>query len=289
MNWKEIKQFSQLFTNGTTSVDLLKCSFAKRVKEMDYIVENKRNITKTEFYDDFYKNEISEKYDRYSKLLEQYCIVDTNFSESNLESLVRIEKDKEFILNNEKSIKEISTLYFDDAKYLKKSSKLFEAILTILDVSELPVDEHDQQYLTVLHCINKIPKAIILCENNNNLKKPRLDDIELWYAGGRNTAKLKYVIEPNIPFYYLCDWDNRGIEIYQDIKHNIFPNIEILLPREPIKLLDIKREWKTKIDFSIFSKEAISLLQKLIPEKWIEEESIDHILLSKVLNNNAKN
>lgn len=220
-------------------------------------------------------------------MLEQYCIANTNFSESNLENLVKIEKDKEFILNNEKSIKEISTLYFDDAKYLKKSSKLFEAILTILNVSELPVDEHDQQYLTVLHCKNKIPKAIILCENNNNLKKPRLEDIELWYAGGRNTAKLKYIIEPNIPFYYLCDWDNRGIEIYQDIKHNIFPNIEILLPREPIKLLDIKREWKTKIDFSIFSKEAIILLQKLIPEKWIEEESIDHILLSKVLNNNV--
>lgn len=109
-----------------------------------------------------------------------------------------------------------------------------------------------------------------------------MNDVELWFAGGRNTAKLKFVNEPIIPFYYLCDWDNRGIEIYQDIKNNIFPHIEIIVPQEPIKFSDIIRVWKTQIDFSLFSDEAKSLLGKLIPEKWIIEESINHKLLSRL-------
>jgi hypothetical protein len=281
MNWKEIKQFNQLFIEGKTSVDLLKCSFAKRAKDMGYIVENKKNITKTDLYDNFYIKQIAEKYDKYNQLLERYDITNTNLNERELENLVKIENNKELILDNERSIKEISTLYFDNAKYLKNTSKLFEIILKILEVSELPVDEYDQQYLLVLHCKNKIPKAIILCENKNNLTKPRLKDVELWYAGGRNTAKLKYIIEPTIPFYYLCDWDNRGIEIYQDIKKNIFPNIEILVPQKTIKYLDKIREWKTKIDLFLFSDEAQLLLQKIIPDKWIEEESINHSLLKR--------
>lgn len=113
------------------------------------------------------------------------------------------------------------------------------------------------------------------------MSKPRLNDVELWYAGGRNTAKLKFISEPTIPFYYLCDWDNRGIEIYQGIKRNFFPNIQILIPQEPIKQTDIVRKWKTEIDYSLFSVEAKTLLQKLIPEKMIIEESIKHKLLKR--------
>ena len=280
MNWKQYKYFNQLFTEGKTSLELLKCSFAQRAKEMNYIVENKRTVSKTELYDNFYQKEISEKFDRYNQLIEKYEFADTNFDEEKLESLTKIETDKEQILDENKSIKEISTLYFDSAKYLKRKSKIFEVILKILDVAELPIDEHDQQYLYVLHCKNKIPKIIILCENDNQIRKERLNDVELWYAGGRNTAKLKYIIEPTIPLYYLCDWDNKGIEIYQDIKKNIFPSIEILLPQEPIDFKSVKSEWKTKIDFYLFSEEAQKLLKKLIPEKWIEEESIKHELLN---------
>ncbi|MBA4140513.1 MAG: hypothetical protein H0X70_08415, partial [Segetibacter sp.] len=95
------------------------------------------------------------------------------------------------------------------------------------------------------------------------------------------TAKLKFINEPSIPFYYLCDWDNKGIEIYQDLKKNIFPNIEILVPQEQVKLYDIESEWKVEIDYSLFPSEAKRLLNKLTPEKWIEEESINHSLLKR--------
>ena len=282
MNWKQYKSFNNLFTEGKTSVELLKCSFAQRAKDMGYIVENKKTLTKTELFNDFYSKQISNKFNIYKCFLEKYNLFDTNFEEKDIEALIKIEIEKEQILDENKSIKEISTLYFDDAKYLKKPNILYNAVLKVLDVTVLPIDEHDQQYLKVLHCKNKIPEAIILCENENQLRRERLNDIELWCAGGRNTAKLKYIGEPIIPFYYLCDWDNKGIEIYQDIKKNIYPNIELLVPQEPIKLLDIKSKWKTKIDFSLFSDEAKELLQKLIPEKWIEEESINHNLLKRI-------
>jgi len=79
----------------------------------------------------------------------------------------------------------------------------------------------------------------------------------------------------------LCDWDNKGIEIYQDIKKNIFSRIEIIIPQEPIKFSNIESVWKTQIDYSLFSDKAKRLLGRLIPEKWVEEESINHNLLKR--------
>lgn len=280
MNWKALQQLDQLFVEGETSSELLQIPFGKRILEMEYIVPStKKIIAKTHFYDAFYAESLQTKFSSYKTLIEKFNLAETNFEEFELAALVRIENDRELILDAEKSQKEIATLYFDSAKYLTKPSKLYDVVLKVLDVLELPIDEHDQQFLWVLHCKSKVPNAIILCENNNQIKKPRLNDVELWYAGGRNTAKLQFVNEPTIPFYYLCDWDNRGIEIYQSIKKNYFSNIEILVPQEPIKFSDKIRVWKTQIDHSLFSREANQLLQKLIPEKWIEEESINHKFL----------
>ncbi|HBG69190.1 MAG: hypothetical protein A2W93_07670 [Bacteroidetes bacterium GWF2_43_63] len=282
MKWKALKQLNQLYKEGETSNELLGVPLGKRILEMEYvIIENKKTISKTNYYDSFYSENLQEKFRNYSELIERYNLNDTNFEESELNALLKIEQTREQILDSSKSQKEISTLYFDSAKYLTKSSKLYNAVLSVLEINELPIDEHDQQYLKILHCKSRIPKTIILCENDNQIKKERLYDVELWYVGGRNTAKLHYVIEPEIPFYYLCDWDNRGIEIYQSIKRIYFPKIEILVPQQPIKTLDKIREWKTEIDYSLFPKYAKELLAKLIPEKWIEEESINHELLRR--------
>lgn len=282
MNWKAIKQFNQLFVEGETSNELLEFPLGKRILEMEYVsVSNKRTISKTHLYDSFYSETILPKYQIFKSLIEKYDLADTNFEEVELAALIKIEEGKEFILENGKSQKEIATLYFDSAKYLSKGTRLYNAILAILEVPQLPVDEHDQQFLTILHCRNKIPKAVILCENDNQLRKPRLQDIELWFAGGRNTAKLKYVNEPQIPLFYLCDWDNKGIEIFQDIKNSIFPGIQILTPEEPIKYQPIKSPWKTKIEYSLFPDGAKEIFERLIPDHWIEEESIYHSMLKR--------
>jgi len=282
MNWKALKQLNQLFTDGETTSVILKIPLVKRWYEMDLIEDvDKKTVTKTKLYDSVYKKELLSQFKLFDNLLSLYDLTETNFEEEQLSALVRIQTDREEIFITGKTQKEIATLYFDSAKYLTEGSLLYKAILKILQVTELPTKEHDQQFLFVLHCKNKTPKTIILCENLNQLSKPRLNDVELWFAGGRNTDKLKYIVEPTIPFYYLCDWDNRGIEIYQDIKKNVFPNIRILLPQEPIKLIDIISKWKTKIDYLLFPNEAKQLLEKLFPDKWIEEESINHELLKR--------
>ncbi|OQX22122.1 MAG: hypothetical protein BWK75_01555 [Candidatus Altiarchaeales archaeon A3] len=281
MNWNAIKQLNQLFIGGKTSDNLMKFPYIKRLYSMEGFIHEKKILIKTEHFDSLYLKKDLEQFNNFNKLLLEYDLTETNFEFNDLEALVKITADKEVISEKIITQKEISTLYFDDAKYLKTGSKLYGAVLKVLELDTFPVDEHDQQFLYVLHCKNKIPKTIILCENDNQLRKPRLNDVELWFAGGRNTAKLKFVNELiTIPFYYLCDWDNKGIEIYQDIK-NIFPNIQILVPQEPLKLMNIKREWKTKINYSLFTDEAKTLLEKLIPEKWIEEESINHDLLKR--------
>ena len=282
MKWKALKQLNQLYIEGETSTELLDVPLGKRILEMEYVITvNKKTISKTDSFDSFYSENLQEKFINYSGLIERYSLNDTNFEESELDALLKIEQNREQILDSDKSQKEISTLYFDSAKYLTRASKLYNAVLSVLELNELPIDEHDQQYLKILHCKSRIPKAIILCENDNQIKKERLYNVELWYAGGRNTAKLQYVIEPDIPFYYLCDWDNRGIEIFQSIKRKYFPKIEILVPQEPIKTLSKIREWKTEIDYSLFPKDAKEILTSLIPEKWIEEESINHELLRR--------
>jgi hypothetical protein len=280
MNWKVFKQLHQLYTTGETSIDVLQVPLVQRWHEMDYLENrDRKTVGKGELYDTIYQKELLQKYQSFETLLATYDLVDTNFKEDDLIALLNVQSDREEILITEKSQKEISILYFNNEKYLKKGATLFTAVLKILRVTELSSTEHDQQFLFVLHCKNKIPKTVILCENLNLLRKPRLNDIELWFAGGRNTDKLKFVAEPLVPIYYLCDWDNKGIEIYQDIKKNIFPKIEILIPQEPIKFSDALSEWKTSIDYSLFPENARQLLGNIIPDKRIAEESIFHSLL----------
>ena len=43
----------------------------------------------------------------------------------------------------------------------------------------------------------------------------------------------------------------------------------------------IESKWKINIDYPLFSDAAAQLLQELIPEKWMEEESINHGLLKR--------
>ena len=248
---------------------------------MERIREEGKSLVKTDLFDEFYERKHLKKFERIQKLLIQHDFVSSNFKEKDLEKLLKIEQEKDAIIDGGFSQKEISTHYFDDSKRLKKSLNLREAVLKILELKTLHRDEHDQQFLYVLHCQSKTPKAIMLCENDNLLRKPRLTAMELWYAGGANTAKLAYVPTPQIPMYYLCDWDNKGMEIYQRIKRGYFPKIQLIVPKTP-KFLPTKFEWKTDIDELLFTENALQLLRHLIENNlWIEEESIDILNLAQ--------
>jgi len=275
MNWKALQQLHELYESGTTSANLLRHSYVKQLRNIGYLELENKALYKTDLFDNFYTKKHLNKFERIQKMLTQYDFVSTNFKENDLEILLKIEEKKDDILQKKLTRKEIATHYFNDSKYVKTGSKLYEIISKILDVESLTRNKHDQQFLYVLHCQSKTPKTILLCENDNLLRKPRVKDTELWFAGGKNTAKLAYVPTPQIPMYYLCDWDNEGIGIYQRIKREYFPNIQLIVPKTP-KYLPAKFEWKTDTDESLFTEEALQLLQHLKENNlWIEEESIE--------------
>jgi hypothetical protein len=277
MNWQAIKQLNLLHTHGSVPADILKFSFIKRMVDMDYIRQtDSKTLVKSKSFDPFYTNTLLPKFCQYEAFLNRYELQGVNLDETDIEILLQLEIDRNIILAQGKSQKEISASYFGGAKKLRRNSRVYDAVVKILGLETLPRDEHDQQFLYVLHCESLKPKCIVLCENDNKLRKPRLKDVELWHAGGRNTAKLKFIQEPQLPIYYLCDWDNKGIEIYQDIKRSIFPDIELLIPAQGVKTTEVKSPWALQIHRELFSPKALEILDSVIPEKWIEEENITH-------------
>ncbi len=249
---------------------------------MDYIRQtDKKTLTKSRSYDPFYSNTLLPKFYQYKEFINRFEFDSLNLDESDIQILLQIEANRNAIVKEGRSQKEISAAYFGGAKKLKRNSRIYDAVVKILGVDNLARDEHDQQYLFVLHCESLTPRCIVLCENDNKLRKPRLKDVELWHAGGRNTAKLKFIPKPQLPIYYLCDWDNNGIEIYQDIKANIFQNIELLIPQNPYQTSDIESPWTVQIKRNLFSPGALKILDTVVPEKWIEEENIVHPIFSQ--------
>jgi len=276
MTWKALQQFHQLYTTRQTTDSLRNYPFIERQIEMGRIEAQGKTLTATSHFDEMYEVKHLTLFQNITTLLTKHQLLDTNFKENDLTTLLHIEANKKEILDKEYTQKEISSRYFKDSKHLKTGSKLQQAVLKILETDQLSRTEHDQQFLYVLHCSSKNPQAIILCENENRLRKPRSQNTELWYAGGNNTAKLAYINPPKIPFYYLCDWDNKGIEIYQRIKKQYFPDLQLIVPQSP-KYLPVKSAWQTDIDKTLFTKEALDLLTYLQTHQyWIEEESVEY-------------
>lgn len=278
MNWKTLQAFHKLYTNEPIDNYIANQPYGKRYADAGFIYISKNKVFKTDSFDAFYEQKWKAEYEDIYSFLVRNELNETNFELEEIEALRNIEKEKDLILESEKSLKEISTDYFGSAKKVKKGTRLFNAILLVLAIDSLKDDEHDQQYLMVLHAANKNPCAIILCENDNLLRKPRLKDIELWHVGGNNTSKLAYINEPQLPFFYLCDWDNKGLEIFQRIKRNYFPRIQIIVPSEPIKYKRMKNDikWTIDINLGLFPEAtAKHILERLVERnEWIEEESI---------------
>lgn len=283
MKWSILKQLKEIYETGKTDKNFIKTTTGKRLCENEYLTEPiKSAIFKKEGYNKMFENKYLTDYNLALSIINKFSLYNTNFEISKLKSLKLIHENNKQIVDN-LTLKEIASEYFDGSKTVRKDTKLYHAILNVLETDNLPEDEHDQQYLTVLHCKNKVPKKILICENKNLLKKKRFDNIELWYAGGKNINKLDFIPEPKIPLYYICDWDNDGIEIYYRIKQ-IFENIELIIPQEQIKLKSTANhlKWKIEIKDDLLSKKAKVLLTDLInKKKWIEEETIKFYLEEK--------
>jgi len=297
MNWIVLTSLHAIYQNGKVR--------AKKALEDDPNIQHLLTQThelqrfagfykKNHGFDQYYENNHKDNYDAYIAFLERNQLLKSQlrFKEDDIRILMEIEKGMESgdlqalrdqIVDSEETVRGVSRMFFKNEKYLLKSEALTNAVKQLLNIKEL-ADDRDQQYRYVLDCDH--PKFIILCENIDFLKRPtvpRKHNIELWYAGGKNIAKLDYVDSRRLPIYYSGDWDYDGLKIFEAVKRKI-PEIIILFPNgtpKSIKESAHNSLWRyddklSGLHQNLFNEKEQQLIASLIKNKeWIMEESND--------------
>ncbi|RYZ79164.1 MAG: hypothetical protein EOP04_28280 [Proteobacteria bacterium] len=207
----------------------------------------------------------------------------TRYSERDFGFLNLIDQNCKGIVESGCTIRDLSSEYHVDSKYLEKHSGLMKAALKILKLKEFPGQSiKDRQYLWVLH--SPFPKAVLICENLSNLLNPlhaTKHNLELWHCGGFNVGKLERAPSREEPMYYLGDWDHHGLLAFQMVR-KIYPEITLITPHAIPKKVgcgDHKSLWQPGKVLSGLNPEHFELSQTRMIEKlierdeWIEEES----------------
>jgi len=300
MNWQSFKALYELYKTGKTRsrVSLVESKVFKyhahQTKELlfarkEILVKNKASFDQT--FNIHYLDKYNDCIDLLNTIGEntpqcKFEVVDILRLKEMKQQMDSGELDeirKQIIESNE-TRRGVSLMFFKHEKHLDASEALERAVKKILDIEQF-ADSRDFQYLYVLHC--NTPRAIVLCENLYFLKmpeKPRNNNIELWYAGGRNIEKLNYSDRRDLPIYYICDWDHDGLDIFKSVK-TIIPEIVLLTPNgEPKDIIKTEHKslWINSENPSLLSglnRELFFPNQKLLIEQlirnnaWIVEES----------------
>ncbi len=294
MNWIELKALNNLYKNGEVKlndtlthsgeINFLRNSLGKLDTTHDriYVLEG---------FSETYEKDYLEKYQTYEAFLSEsgFLKPQLRFEEEDIERLMGIKMDmdsgdlaplREQIIKNEATVRIVSLMFFKNEKYLLRKEALIDAVKTLLQIEKL-ADDKDQQYKYVLECIN--PKCIILCENVDFLKRPtlfRANNIELWFAGGKNVKKLDYIDTRGLPIYYSCDWDYDGLFIIYSLVKKKIPTIQLLTPNgiyKGIEETEHTSKWSNVKDQNIdalLNSKQIEILDELIKnDQWIIEES----------------
>ncbi len=319
LTWRELKAIHQLYKNGETKAKIQGNDYVKNILQgQKRFLESKFgkksvlkvNDDRKQDFKIFYETEFLDKYNKYSNFLKELglklgdkerLVKYSQLKEHEIEKLINISdiwsdnkltELKEQIENARENLQGVSRMFFKSPKYIQNSNNrqsLKIAVKALIGIDKFY--ENDKQYLYVLHCQSRKPKAIILCENLYFLKFPHYaneNDIELWYAGGNNIIKLEKVPEIKYPIYYLCDWDYHGLRIYERVKeiiNNIPDNqfkVNLITPNGKAKSIKETEEnhnskWLLT-DFSNLKKEYYkeqhrNIIQALIQDnEWIEEE-----------------
>lgn len=298
MNWVALKSLNELYRNKETKIKetLIKDSlFQHLLNDTQEIKEGyKIYYSDDEDFFEMYEEEYLEKFNQYYTFLENNQLLkpQTRFEEADIIELMdmkrrmdngQLQPIRDQIVKNEDTVRNVSSMFFKNEKYLLGKKSLIDAIKQILQIKEF-ADDKDQQYIYKLECND--PKLIILCENLDFLKRPSLPrkyGFELWYAGGKNIDKLKFTDNRNLPIYYSADWDYDGLLIFNMVI-KVIPSIKLLYPTASPKSI-IKSEHKSlwanpenPINYSNLNVEHLDnnhkiILKKLIEnDQWITEE-----------------
>jgi hypothetical protein len=288
LTWRVIKELNKLYLSGAIKAKsyMIDHAYIKHLVSFHLLHIDRNKIISINEFQDYYRKEHLEKFNLYLAFLEKYNLLEPtwNFKEEDILTLIIIEANKESIIETSQTKNQISSFYFrhEDAKYLRHSLSLSKAILNIVGMLKYPEDEKDNQYMICVQ--TNRPRLILLCENIDKLRLPekfRSADIELWYAGGKNISKLSSIRESErLPFWYVCDWDHDGLQIYQAIRRDYLPDIKLVIPErwdavaKPIG--EHRSTWRPleTYDQSLYRVNERQILSSLIrSDRWIEEES----------------
>lgn len=303
MNWIELRALNNLYSNGEVKIN----DTLTKSGEINYLINSLRILDRThnklfvlEGFVEMYEKDYLEKYHSYEAFLSDNGLLkpQLRFEESDVQVLIGIKEDmdngnleplREQIIKNEATVRIVSLMFFKNEKYLLGKEALINAVKLLLDIDEL-ADDKDLQYKYVLECAN--PKCIVLCENIDFLKRPtlaRANNIELWYVGGKNVAKLDYADTRGLTIYYSCDWDFDGLFIIYHLVKEKIPSIQLLTPNgnpKGIAETEHNSKWENIKDRNIqdiLTREQSDILNILIfDNQWIIEESCD---LIEMINN----
>lgn len=311
LDWRYLKGLHKLYKEGSVRNKLMNNQFIKinlyqRLRLIGFRNGNMDIIESKPRFNAYFEKEFLEQYNYYSEFFQKSGLDNTalkKYDRYDLETLMFIFKNKDELGKKLSTARIFSSTIFKqkDSKYLESKPGLLKDVMRLLNIDKFPIESSkENQWRFVQDC--PFPIAILLCENIDFIKaywEFTKNNIELWYAGGNNTAKLKKISQRyfDLPIFYVCDWDYDGLKIYERIS-DIFKNKEkeiILITPDtpmlkPIESGNHKSKWKHRVfsglNKELYTKEQFDLINTLINEnKWIEEQTIEPITLIKSLTN----
>lgn len=303
LTWRMLKAFYELYHTGRTKARIAGHPYVKHLLYLRYL-EYKRGVkdvllASARFRLEYEKEQWEVLYQKYAAFLGQYDLLSPykDFTEFDLNHLMNmaqssrvLEEFRENIRAGRENRKGVSNFFFKATKHIEKGTVLEEAVLRILGIEHFP--ESEQQGFYRVPCVS--PRCIILCENGYflTLDIARERDVELWYVGGNNIRPLEHLDKIDYPIYYLCDWDQHGLEIYERLYRiiegvaNKCSSLTLLTPngkREKLKDTEEHHSsvWKAGVCFAGLTPERYSPQQRALiadliaQEEWIEEEGND--------------
>jgi hypothetical protein len=308
ITWKELKALDDIYHLKKTKAVIQEHPYINYLINDIGILDLKRDnikvIISTERFEEFYEKEFKIQYDEAKTFLENNAIevnAKKNFTLEEVKTLMLIEENKVELKSKPTTIEDFSNEFFDTSKYLKNKAGIRNAVFKILNIEQFSLDKKENQWRIVVDRQN--PAAIILCENKSFLKQTwiaKTNNVKLWYVGGNNIKIIDDIDEMELskPFYYSCDWDLAGLEIYERIKKKLKlrnKHIILIYPNEPHKKISTYIDYHAShwnlnkllsgLEIENFSKKELQLIQHLIKnEQWIEEESFDLNAILKSMN-----
>ena len=299
MNWTVLKALDKLYRHEPVSINqTLKDSgeITYLTDPLQLVQEQSKQLIAQDGFAGFYERHYKSNFEKYQAFLKANNLLksQTRFEEKDIQTLMRIKASRDAgsldqlrkqLIEFDESVRGVSQMFFTNDKYLDNRPSVVDALKVILDITHFS-NEKDQQYMYRLECDE--PHVIVLCENLDFLtkpNKPRKHHIELWYAGGKNVAKLQYAKDRDLPIFYSCDWDYDGIFIIYPLVKQKIPNIQLLIPNgtpKSISETEHRSKWQSEVKRGelaakgVLTSEELALIDTLITQdQWIIEESND--------------